>query len=123
MIYLKPSEYEVIRKIGEGGQAEVYLVNDLKRQQKQVLKICDLSNLSLKLKSNLITEALKLEEIQNENIVKIIEYFKPRDDKDSFYIFLEYCEDGDLCKYIKKSKAKKRQLSDSLVLLWLKQIA
>ena len=63
MIYLKPSEYEVIRKIGKGGQAEVYLVNDLKRKQNQVLKICDLSNLSLKLKSNLITEALKLEEI------------------------------------------------------------
>ena len=32
MIYLKPSEYEVIRKIGKGGQAEVYLVNDIKRK-------------------------------------------------------------------------------------------
>ena len=61
MIYLKPTEYEVIRKIGKGGQAEVYLVNDLRIQKLVVLKICDLSNLSLKLKSDLITEALKLE--------------------------------------------------------------
>ena len=61
-----------------------------------MLKICNLKNLSLKLKSDLVTEALKLEEISNENIIIIKEYFKPKEDKNSFYIFLEYCEDGDL---------------------------
>ena len=69
MIYLKPSEYRVLKKIGKGGQADIFLVKDILRYEKVVLKICDLSNLSLKLKSDMMTEAIKLEEIKNENIV------------------------------------------------------
>jgi len=122
MIYLRPSKFRVLKKIGKGGQGDIYLVEDVIRKEKVVLKICDLSNLSLKLKSDLLTEAIKLEEIKNENIVSIRQYFKPKEDKDSFYILLEYCEGGDLDQYIKKSQKKKRFLNDSLILHWLKQI-
>ena len=122
MIYLPPLKYKVLKKIGQGGQAEIFLIEDVVKKEKVVLKICDLSNLSLKLKSDLLTEAIKLEEIKNENIVSINKYFKPKEDKDSFYILLEYCEGGDLNEYIKKSLQKSRFLSDSLILRWLKQI-
>ena len=112
----KGKKYKNIKKIGEGGFGDVYLVE--KDNNYYALK---------KLKFKLTKEELKqyqeilniLLKIKNENIIKYYEFFL---ENDYLNIVMEYCGDTDLKQFIKNQKAKNELIEEELIKDFIIQI-
>ena len=112
----KGKKYKNIRKIGEGGFGDVYLVE--KDNNYYALK---------KLKFKLTKEELEqyqkilniLLKIKNENIIKYYEFFL---ENDYLNIVMEYCGDTDLKQFIKNQKAKNELIEEELIKDFIIQI-
>ncbi len=90
-------KFEKIRVLGTGSYGVVYLVKDKKSQKKYALKRMDYTTMTESCNNEL--KILKM--IDNNNIIKIFNYYKK---KNSFDIIMEYAPYGDLDNYIKKKK-------------------
>ena len=108
--------YEIIRVIGEGGMANVYLANDLILNRKVAVKVLrgDLSN-DEKFVRRFQREALSASSLNHPNIVEM--YDVGEDDGD-FYIVMEYVEGKNLKQLIKR----RTRLSISEVIDIMKQL-
>ena len=112
----KGKKYKNIKKIGEGGFGDVYLVE--KDNNYYALK---------KLKFKLTKEELEqyqkilniLLKIKNENIIKYYEFFL---ENDYLNIVMEYCGDTDLKQFIKNQKAKNELIEEELIKDFIIQI-
>ena len=96
--------YEVIKKIGEGGSAKVYKVKEkttgLIRAMKQVekSKLPDVKYFE--------TEIKILALLDHPNIVRLFEVFE---DPKNFYLIMELCEGGNLFSRLTNNKLKEKK--------------
>ncbi|MGL5020491.1 MAG: Stk1 family PASTA domain-containing Ser/Thr kinase [Mycoplasmatales bacterium] len=91
------SRYRVIRKIGEGGMAKVYLAYDTINEKNVALKILKKENVNDKKIRHFKKEAMALSLMDDENIVKI---FEVGEEGTIHYISTEFIEGMTLKEYI-----------------------
>ena len=108
--------YEIIRVIGEGGMANVYLANDLILNRKVAVKVLrgDLSN-DEKFVRRFQREALSASSLNHPNIV---EMYDVGEDDGIYYIVIEYVVGKNLKQLIKR----RTRLSISEVIDIMKQL-
>lgn len=94
------SRYEILKTIGEGGMANVYLARDIILDRQVAVKVLrgDLSN-DEKFVRRFQREALSASSLSHPNIVEI--YDVGEDDGD-YYIVMEYVDGKDLKQLLKK---------------------
>ena len=95
--------YEIIRSIGEGGMANVYLANDIILDRKVAIKILrgDLAN-DEKFVRRFQREALSASSLSHPNIV---EMYDVGEDNGTYFIVMEYVEGKTLKQLLKKRGA------------------
>ena len=95
--------YEIIRSIGEGGMANVYLANDVILDRKVAIKILrgDLAN-DEKFVRRFQREALSASSLSHPNIV---EMYDVGEDAGTYFIVMEYVEGKTLKQLLKKRGA------------------
>lgn len=93
--------YEIIKTIGEGGMANVYLANDTILDRKVAIKVLrgDLSN-DEKFIRRFQREALSVSNLSHPNIVEV---YDVGEEDGQYYIVMEYIE-GKNIKTITKEK-------------------
>lgn len=91
------SRYMIIRKIGEGGMAKVYLAYDTQNEINVALKILKKENVNDKKIATFKREARTLSLLEDENIVSIYEV---GEEGNIHYISTEYIEGMTLKEYI-----------------------
>ena len=89
------SNYKIIKKIGEGGFGEVYLIQKQKKFYALKKSKFQLSQEEIK---NLTKIIGILAKIKNENIIK---YYNTFNENDSFFVLMEYGGDFNLKQFIK----------------------
>ncbi|KAM3133795.1 hypothetical protein pb186bvf_014058 [Paramecium bursaria] len=90
------SHYEIIKKLGQGGFGEVYLVKQLSTGIQRAAKIIMRKTISDEEK--LLEETEILKHLDHPNIVRVLEIFA---DFKYYYIVTEYCQGGELLDRIK----------------------
>ena len=95
--------YEILRSIGEGGMANVYLANDIILERKVAIKILrgDLAN-DEKFVRRFQREALSASSLSHPNIV---EMYDVGEDNGTYFIVMEYVEGKTLKQLLKKRGA------------------
>lgn len=121
----KATSYEVLEILGKGNFGIVNKVKDRKTNEIKALKRVKHSSMKEepKLKEliqseiKIMSDLIKLNS-KNPNIVK---YYEDFEDKNYINIVMEYCDGGDLRKYMQKVK-KMKKLPENEVLLIFKDI-
>ena len=95
--------YEVIKTIGEGGMANVYLANDCILERKVAIKVLrgDLSN-DEKFIRRFKREALSVSNLSHSNIVEV---YDVGEEEGNYYIVMEYIEGKTLKQLLQKRGA------------------
>jgi len=93
-------------KIGKGSYSSVYKGFHKKSLKEVAVKRIEYVNIDIKLKNQINSEMNLMKKINHPNIVKLYDiYF----DKEKFiYLILEYCENGDLYKFLNKRPMKEK---------------
>ena len=103
------NDYKIIKKIGEGGYGEIYLIE--KGNEKYALK-----KIKSKLTEGEMNEYNKiiniLSKMNNKNIIK---YYTTFIEKDSFNILMEYGGNNNLEQFIKKYKDKHQLIEENII--------
>ena len=95
--------YEIIKTIGEGGMANVYLANDTILERKVAIKVLrgDLSN-DEKFIRRFKREALSVSNLSHPNIVEV---YDVGEDEGNYYIVMEYIDGKTLKQLLQKRGA------------------
>ncbi|KAI1289560.1 Testis-specific serine/threonine-protein kinase 1 [Halotydeus destructor] len=115
-IIVKERGYEIGERLGKGAFGVVNKVRKMADNEAMAVKVIDIATDREKRISDLKNELFVLEMVSHRNIVKLFEHFII-DDK--VYIFMEYCEGGDLSSFVRK----KGPLSENRARRWFNQIA
>jgi len=101
--YRISGRYEILRLIGEGGMANVYLAIDIFLKRQCAVKVLrgDLSN-DEKFVMRFQREAISASSLSHPNIVEL---YDVGEDKGKYYIVMEYIEGKTLRQLVKKRKA------------------
>ncbi|XP_050445773.1 serine/threonine-protein kinase ULK3 [Cataglyphis hispanica] len=111
------SDYSMLEKIGTGSYATVYKAFKKGGSREVVaIKCVDKSSLSKSAIDNLVTEIKLLNVLKHEHIVEMKDFFW---DEGHIYIVMEYCDGGDLSRFIKK----KHKLPENVCRRFLQQLA
>ena len=95
-------DYKIIEKIGKGTFGIVYKVKRINDPLIYVIKQICLNGLTDTQINQVKTEAKLLSLIRSNYVVKYYDSFLENQDLN---IVMEYCDNGDLCKYLSKQKA------------------
>lgn len=109
-------DYEAFRVLGKGSFGTVYLATQRSTQRLVALKEVPEANLSERVKARLDMEINCQQAIQSQYVVALLDSFTLRSGQ---YIALEYCEGGDLDKFLKKNGP----VSESIAQKWMQQLA
>ena len=94
------NNYEIIRKIGEGAQGEVYLAKDKRLGRKVAIKSLHIDLISnTVLKERFVGEAKLLGQLSHPSIVTLFDYIV---DNSGYHLIMEYLKGNQLDDYIKK---------------------
>lgn len=104
--------YEIIKSIGEGGMANVYLARDVILDRRVAIKILrgDLAN-DEKFIRRFQREALSASSLSHPNIV---EMYDVGEDNGDYYIVMEYVEGKTLKQYMKKRNNGRLTISEAV---------
>ena len=104
--------YEIIKSIGEGGMANVYLARDVILDRRVAIKILrgDLAN-DEKFIRRFQREALSASSLSHPNIV---EMYDVGEDNGSYYIVMEYVEGKTLKQYMKRRNNGKLTVTEAV---------
>lgn len=102
-------------KIGKGSYSSVYKGFHKKTLKEVAIKRIEYENIDIKLKNQINSEMNLMKKINHPNIVKLYDiYF----DKEKFiYFILEYCEQGDLYKFLNKRPMKEKYAKKYMIQL------
>jgi len=109
--------YDIIRKIGEGGFGQVHLVQNKDDKKQYVVKV--ISGRTREEVEWAKKEIQFLKEIHHQNIVLYKEDFEV---VSGVIVIMEYCSGGDLAKLIKSRSVAKQYFREHEVVEWLTQI-
>lgn len=116
------NRYEITQKLGAGQFGTAFLCSDRKEEAKNCLKVLkEIPVGGLQPNETVVAEheARLLSQLSHPNIVKFLGKFI---DREFFCIITEYCEGGDLDKYIEGCQKKKQPISEKRVLDWFVQL-
>ena len=111
-IYINYQRYNIIRKLGQGGNGQVYQVLSEKDNKYYAIKTIPIDNISQNDFHLIENEAEILSQIDDIHIVKYYDSYK---DKDTFNILMEYCEGSDLKKFINEHKDRNELISEDVI--------
>src|SRR3990172_13006047 len=103
----KVAHFEILRKLGEGGMGEVYLVQDTKLNRKAAMKVQHLDSFEDKeRRERFIREAQTAAQISHPNIMAIFDMgiAKTSDDRDISYIVMEYLPGQSLSEIMRNAE-------------------
>ncbi|MCQ2816342.1 MAG: serine/threonine-protein kinase Nek [archaeon] len=104
MAFVQPNDiingYKIKKNIGVGSYGSVYLVE--KNSKIYVLKRIPIASHSSEEEKTQIKSEAKLLSLMNSNY--IVKYYDSFEQSDVLYIIMEYCEGGDLEKFLLKNK-------------------
>ena len=101
-------EYDVIKRLAQGGQGSTLLVKRKGNSRVFVLKQCKCENIAEA--NNALKESKVLQGLTHENIVRYNDVFLHEDGR--FLVIctlMEYCERGDLACYMTDVKTKQKR--------------
>ena len=94
------NKYEILRKIGEGAQGEVYLAKDKRLGRKLAIKSLHVDLITnTVLKERFIREAQLLGQLNHPSIVTLFDYIA---DNSGYHLIMEYLKGNQLDDYIRK---------------------
>ncbi|CAI2363276.1 unnamed protein product [Moneuplotes crassus] len=101
-IAYKPSDFKIIKEVGEGSYGRVYLAKRVSDKKKVAIKMLDKHHL---IKSHKVEHVMRekkiLSEFAHPNLIELVGTFQ---DEDNLYFALGYEENGDLAGLLKKMK-------------------
>lgn len=101
-IAYKPSDFKIIKEVGEGSYGRVYLAKRVSDKKKVAIKMLDKHHL---IKSHKVEHVMRekkiLSEFTHPNLIELVGTFQ---DEDNLYFALGYEENGDLAGMLKKLK-------------------
>ncbi|KAG8096613.1 hypothetical protein GUJ93_ZPchr0013g35936 [Zizania palustris] len=109
-------EYVLVRQIGSGAYARVWLGRHFTRGTEVALKEIAVERLSSKLRESLLSEVDILRRIRHPNIIALHESIR---DGGKIYLVLEYCRGGDLHSYLQQHK----RVSETVAKHFIQQLA
>ena len=93
--------YKILKKIGKGSFSNVFKAHKLNDENEfYAIKIISLKNLSDKIIDNVKKEINIMLKINHENIIKLHETIVTQK---YIYLIMDFCDGGDLYKFIKKN--------------------
>ena len=92
-------DYEIKEKIGEGSFSKVKLGIHIPTKRKVAIKIISKLKLTKKEEIRLKREIQIVTQLNHQNIIKIYEI---KEDKNNFYLIMEYYSEGDLYRFLSK---------------------
>ena len=107
------SKYEIEDNLGEGNYGNVYKA--LNKENKKYYALKEISQFD----KNTIEEVKILSNFNHDNIIKYYDSFIHKDKifkKEKLYIIMEYCENGDLRKFINNYKNKNEKISQNKII-------
>ncbi|CAM8948908.1 unnamed protein product [Rhodiola kirilowii] len=124
LIRVTGGDYIVTSKISKGSQSTVWKAKHKSSGQEVALKQIHLSKLNRHLKDCLDCELKFLSSVDHPNIIRLIEVIYC-ETKDSMFLVLEYCAEGDLAMYLRKhgtvheetARSFLKQLGDGLQII------
>ena len=105
-------EYVIREKLGTGSYGIVYKVTKAFDPTIYVIKQISLIGLTKQQINQVQTEAKILSLIKSKYVVK---YYDSFEEKNCLNIVMEYCDDGDLCKYICECRKNSIPLSEEII--------
>ena len=101
-------DFDIIKKLAQGGQGSTLLVKKKGNSRAFVLKQCKCENIGEA--NNALKESKVLQGLQHQHIVRYNDVFLHEDGR---YLvictLMEYCEKGDLACYLSDIKAKQQR--------------
>jgi NIMA (never in mitosis gene a)-related kinase len=113
-------EYATLKKLGKGSYGIVYLVRNKRSGSTCCLKKMSLKAMGEQERERALQEAQLLSRLNHPNIVAYVDSFVSRS---KLYLFMQYCEGGDLDGRLVKMKAAGEIVSEAQVLDWASQMA
>ncbi|XP_065064442.1 serine/threonine-protein kinase Nek11-like [Rhopilema esculentum] len=114
------NRYNVCRKLGSGNFGTVFVVEDLKGDEKwKVLKEIPIGDLQPDETVDAVREARLLSKLDHPGIVKFYDSFI---DGTHFCIVTEFCEDGDLDIKINERRKMAKLFDESRIVTWFIQL-
>ena len=89
---LKETKLTILKSLGKGGFAEVYLAQDNNAKKLYALKKIKEANLDSKSKSYLYNDIKILSRLNQQNIIKLYNTMKDIKSPNILYLLLEYCD-------------------------------
>ncbi|KAL6951027.1 hypothetical protein ACO0QE_000319 [Hanseniaspora vineae] len=112
--------YQVLETIGSGSFGSVKKIYDYETGTYLVRKDIKFAHMSLKERQQLINECKILSSLKHNNIVEFVSFDY---DADTVYIYMEYCDGGDLAKLIEAFREKKKRIPELIVWRILVQVS
>ena len=104
--------YQIIEKIGKGTFGNVYKVKKFNEPLIYVIKQISLEGLTDFQINQVYSEVKILSLIKSKYVVKYYESFL---EENNLNIVMEYCDNGDLCNYLKEQQMKNKPLKEDLI--------
>ena len=109
---MNSQNYKIIKKLGQGGNGQVFQVLSEKDNKYYAIKTIPINNLSED-KINIIENEAKI--LSNINDIHIVKYYDSYKDNENFNILMEYCEGSDLKKFINEYKDKNELIDENII--------
>ena len=104
--------YQIIEKIGKGTFGIIYKVKKFNDPIIYVIKQISLEGLTDFQINQVFSEVKILSLINSKYVAKYYESFL---ENDNLNIVMEYCDNGDLCNYLKEKRMKNKPLNEDLI--------
>jgi len=115
-----PKSFKKIRRIGEGGFGEVYLIKSQETQREFALKKIKIKGSKIPI-NKILVEVKNLRALDHPNIISFKGAFYSNDDN-FLNIITEYAENGDFDTKIKINKKDKNYFEEKDILNWFFQV-
>ena len=118
-IYINKIEYEIINKLGEGGSGKIYQVLNKLDKKVYAIKEFSIQNEDKETINAIKNEAFILSSFNSKNIVK---YYGSQQNKEKFYIVMEYCNGLNLKHFIEEHRQNNTYIEENILYRIIKQI-
>lgn len=107
-------DYTFLQMVGQGSFGKVYKAQSKKTGAIYACKEIDYSTMKEKEKELLVHEVNTMKELNHDNIVRYVDRYLDKS-RGRLFMIMEYCDNGDLAKYIKRHKAERRYITEDKI--------